>query len=115
MTFKETNENLLSKFPQLKEKFEEETSWQEGLDTGSFVVFEDVFMPYVKSVVSDKKEKEIKEVFSYIEFLANVKDDYVKNIVYVAILENIASFNNPEEYIQYFQEKTKQIYDENYR
>lgn len=115
MTSREVNENLLLKFPQLKEKFEEETSWQEGLDTGSFLIFEDVFMPYVKGIVSTKKEKEIREVFSYIESLANAEDEYVKNIVSVAILENIASFDNREEYIQHFQEKTKQIYDENYR
>lgn len=115
MTSKDLNQNLLLNLPQLKNKFDEETSWQEGIDTGSFVVFEDVLMPYVREIVTDKKQREIDQVFDYIESLANTKDEYVENIVYVAILENISSFDDKDSYIQYFRGKTKEIFDKNYR
>ncbi len=115
MTSKDLNQNLLSNLPQLKTKFDEETSWQEGIDTGSFIVFEDVLMPYFKEIVTNKKKKEIDQVFEYIESLANTKDEYVENVVYVAILENIASFDDKDRYIQYFKSKTKEIFDKNYR
>ncbi len=44
---RDLNTLLLSKFPNLRDAFEKETSWQEGINTGCIVVFEDVFMPYI--------------------------------------------------------------------
>lgn len=98
MTSKELNENLLLNLPQLKKRFDDETSWQEGIDTGSIVVFEDILMPYVKEIVINKSQNEINQVFENIESLANMKDEYVENVVYVAILENIASFDDEDIY-----------------
>lgn len=115
MTSKELNQNLLSNLPQLKKKFDEETSWQEGINTGSFIVFEDVLMPYIREIVNNKEQKEIDLVFEYIESLTNINDEYVENVIYVAILENIASFEDKDKYIQYFRNKTKAIFDKNYR
>ena len=69
MTSKKLNGILLLTFPDLKEKFEKETSWQDGIDTGCFITFEDVFMPYVKEAVSKCDLNKIKEVFEFIEYL----------------------------------------------
>ena len=44
---KELNTMLLEAFPELKERFEDETSWDDGIETGSYVVYEDIFMPHV--------------------------------------------------------------------
>lgn len=115
MTSKELNEILLLTFPELKEKFDEETSWQDGIDTGCFITFEDVFMPYVKEVVRNYDLNKINKVFDFIEYLSLIKDDYIENIVYVAILENIATFFDKEKYIQYFKDNTKKIFDNNYK
>ncbi len=54
MTSKELNENLLLNLSQLKKRFDDETSWQVGIDKGSIVVFEDILMPYVKEIVINK-------------------------------------------------------------
>ena len=114
MTSKELNENLLLNFPELKEKFEDETSWQEGFDTGSFVVFEDVFMPFVKD--SKKNNKDIiNRIFDYIEKLSLNNDEYAQNVLYVAILENIASFEDEQKYTKYFKNNTLKIFNENYK
>jgi len=115
MTSKELNEILLLKFPELKDKFDEETSWQDGIDTGCFITFEDVFMPYVKEVVRQSDINKINKVFEFIEYLSLIKDDYVENIVCVAILENIASFLDKEKYIKNFKDNTKKIFDNNYK
>ena len=88
---------------------------QEGINTGSFVVFEDVLMPYVRKVVINNEQKEINQVFKYIESLVDMKDEYVENVVYVAILENIASFDDKNKFIQCFKSKTRDIFDRNYR
>ena len=39
MTNKELNQFLVKTFPELKQAYDEEVSWQEGDDTGSHVVF----------------------------------------------------------------------------
>ena len=115
MTSKELNENLLLNFPELKEKFEDETSWQEGIDTGSFVVFEDVFMPFVKDSIKNNSKDIINKIFDYVEKLSLNNDEYVQNVLYVAILENIASFDDKQIYIKYFKNNTLKIFNENYK
>jgi hypothetical protein len=42
MTSKELNLFLLRLLPEIKDSYIEEVSWQDGHDTGSHVVFEDV-------------------------------------------------------------------------
>lgn len=115
MTSRELNKDLLLNFPELKEKFEEETSWQEGYDTGSFIVFEDVFMPFLNENIMNNNDNELDKIFNYIEKLSLNEDEYVQNIVYVAILENISTFSNKDEYIKHFKNNTKNIFDSNYR
>ena len=48
MQAKELNQLLINSFPELEAKFHEEVDWQDGYETGSFVVFEDVFMRFVE-------------------------------------------------------------------
>jgi len=108
------NEILLRKFPELNDKFNEITSWQDGIDTGSFIVFEDVFMPFLEINVDNNNVNMIERIYSFIEELANSNDDYIRNILYVAILENISSFAKTEKYIKYLKNKSLKIFNENY-
>ncbi len=45
MTSKEMNLKLLSAIPEVSNKYYEETSWQDGEDTGSHVIYADVLVP----------------------------------------------------------------------
>ena len=98
MTCKELNENLLEKFPELKENFEEETSWQDGIETGSTVVYEDVFMPFVEEAIERRDEKAISRIFDFIEELAEVDDDYTKQLLMVCIFDNLMFFDDEINY-----------------
>lgn len=115
MECRELNQLLLDTFPELINKFNEETSWQEGIDTGCFIVFEDVFMPFLESKVEMNDVDMINRLYSFIEKMCDIKDDYVQNILYVAILENISSYINPEPFVKYLKEKSLKIYNDNYR
>lgn len=53
MTIKELNLFLLRLLPGIKDSYIEEVSWQDGHDTGSHVVFEDVLCPYIILSVPD--------------------------------------------------------------
>ena len=90
---KELNNLLLEKIPNIKSIFDEETSWQEGIDTGSFVVFEDIFMPYIIHCVEQGKTEEIEKCFSFIEECVTSNDLYQKNVIEVSIIENFHSYD----------------------
>lgn len=115
MESKELNALLLKRFPELKEKFDEETCWQDGIETGSFIVFEDVFMPFLESNVELNNTEMVDKIYSFIEELSNINDEYVENILNVAILENIAGYVNPEPFVMPLKEKSKKIFEDNYR
>ena len=115
MNSKDLNSMLLEKFPELKEKFEEETNWQEGIETGSFIVFEDVFMPFLEANVEANNNEMIERIYSFIESLCDIDDEYVKNILYVAILENISGYTNQTMFSKFLKEKSMKIYNENYK
>ena len=115
MDSKELNNLLLIKFPELNDKFNEETSWQEGIETGGFIVFEDVFMPFLEANVEMNNSDMVERIYSFIESLCDIDDEYVQNILYVAILENISSYANPELFIKPLKEKSMKIYNESYK
>ena len=48
MTSKELNLKLIESFPEIKDVYFEETSWQDGDETGSHVVYADIFVPFYK-------------------------------------------------------------------
>lgn len=114
MKSRELNQMLLSAIPEIKSKFEDETNWQEGLDTGSFIVFEDVFLPYLESKVELNDKAMIEKIYSFIENLCDIDDEYIKNVLYVAVLENFSNFENPNHYIKYLKPKSLKIYNDNY-
>jgi len=84
---KELNLKLLNMFPKLKEKFDVYTSWQDGIETGSHLVFEDVFVPYIVKIILESNDEEIKKCFDYIEQILISDDDYSKNVINVSVLE----------------------------
>lgn len=45
MTSKELNLKLIEFFPEIKDVYFEETSWQDGDETGSHVVYAEIFVP----------------------------------------------------------------------
>ena len=114
MQAKELNQLLINSFPELEAKFHEEVDWQDGYETGSFVVFEDVFMPFLEANVEMNNEELIERIYSFIEALCDIDDEYVQNVLYVAILENIADYENSEPFAKYLKENSKKIYLENY-
>lgn len=115
MEAKDLNQLLLNSIPEITNKFNNETSWQEGIDTGCIVVFEDVFMPFLEAAVDVNDIFMIDKIYSFIEKMCNIDDEYVQNVLYVAILENIHDFVNPEPYTKYLKEKSLKKYNENFQ
>lgn len=109
---KKYNELLLDKFPSLKDEFDKYTSWQDGINTGSTLVYEDVFVPYViKQLVNDNTE-ELEKISSLIEDLITSDDEYAVNIAYIAILESLKSDANGKKIESFLKQHSKKEYNE---
>lgn len=94
MNSNQLNKLLISNFPFLQEKYEDETSWQEGDNTGSHIVYSDVFVPYIVSCIENSEKGKLEEIFNFIEKLLHFNDEYAENVVTVSILENLLCFKN---------------------
>lgn len=71
-------------------------------------------MPFLESKVEVNDIVMIDKIYSFIEQLCDIKDEYVQNVLNVAIFENIADFVNPEPYVKHLKEKNLRIYNNNY-
>lgn len=110
MGAKELNKKLLETFPQLRKSFDNVTSWQEGIETGSIIVFEDVYFRYLKRYLNN--ENISKTNFEFIKSLLNSNDDYAINVVTIAIIENLVATTKRELYEKYFDANMKKIANE---
>ena len=90
MAPREINCKLLELIPNIKALFDEVTSWQDGLDTGSTIVIEDVFMVYLKMCIEKNKTQEIESCSSFIEWLTeHSEEEYAGDVLVVSVFEYI--------------------------
>ena len=90
MNSKELNEQLLMIIPSLRSKFDEICKCAEGIETGSTIVMEDVFLPYVIDAVLSENTDSIKLASSFIEWLSGYYDDeYAGTVLVTSIYESI--------------------------
>ena len=89
MTSKELNLKLIESFPEIKDVYFEETSWQDGDETGSHVVYADIFVPFIKAQISDRQEQTVASVFHYIEKLLELNDEYASEVIALSVLESL--------------------------
>ena len=76
MEVRQLNELLLEAFPEVKGEFDRYTSWQDGIDTGCFLTYEDLLLPLARQALEQKDEKTIGRVAAFIERLLGLDDDY---------------------------------------
>ena len=114
MKCSDLNLKLLERFPELKDRFDSEASWQYGIDTGSFIIYEDVFNNYLEENMDLNNEEVINKCFDFIEELSNIDDEYVLNLLVVGIFENMNAYTNKEDYIRRLRVKSLEIYKRYY-
>jgi hypothetical protein len=89
MTNNELNKHLIKNFPNLKNAYDEEVSWQEGDDTGSHTVYGDILTPYLNKCLNEEDESEIKKILTFIERILELRDDYSDEVIAFSVLEGI--------------------------
>lgn len=91
---KALNERLIKYFPSLSKDVEDYTAWQEGMETGSFLVYEDVFLPYVRHLIMECDTSSLAHVGDFIERLID-DGGYAENVARVGILEGLKATEDP--------------------
>ena len=89
MNEKQMNEKMLEAFPELKEEFDKYVSWQDGMDTGAFLTYEDVFRPHIEKAIEENDMPFLERVSTFLEDLYLTGDEYAMSVVYVGILEGL--------------------------
>ena len=79
MEAREINSKLLELLPKAKELFNSVTNWQDGLDTGSTIVMEDVFMVYLKEWIEKNDSEELSNCTAFVEWFSDyIDDEYIQ-------------------------------------
>ena len=90
MEAREINSKLLEFLPKAKELFDSVTNWQDGLDTGSTIIMEDVFMVYLKECIDKNDNDELSNCSAFIEWLSDyIDDEYAGDVLVISIFEYI--------------------------
>ncbi len=89
MEARQLNELMLEAFPELRGEFDQYTSWQDGVDTGCFLTYEDLLLPLARRAFEQKDEKTVERVAAFIENLLGLDDGYAENVATVALLEGL--------------------------
>jgi len=111
MTSKELNLRLKYALPEIKELYDDETSWQDGDNTGSHIVYGDVFAPFIKEQIKFNNKIYLKQLFQFIEDLLLLNDKYTDEVISFSVIESLLFDGEITKnmFIQYVGQKTLKI------
>lgn len=109
----ELNRLLVDAFPNLRTEYQEEVNWQEGDETGSHTVYGDVFTPYIINCIENNREKELYNIFKYLELLLTKDDAYINEVITFSVIESIEYLlKDNNTILKMLGKKTKAVLDE---
>ena len=111
MKAKEMNILLLESFLELQAKFDEYTSWQEGIDTGCTITYADIFTPYIIECIEKYNEDKIKSIFDFVEKLASFNDEYANQVIMLSIFDPLFFYNDKFDCYKYCGKSTAHLLD----
>lgn len=89
------NTLLLQTFPELAGQFEEYTSWQDGMETGCFLTYEDLLLPLARQALDEHDEAFLDRLGAFIEQLMTSGDALAINVAIVGLIEGLKAYGNP--------------------
>ncbi len=114
MISKELNLKLIEAIPEICDIYYEETSWQDGDETGSHVIYADVFVPFLKEQLIIKNEPLLFKAFDYIENLLELDDEYANEVIALSVLESLIFDEDVDNslFMQFVKTKTLELINE---
>lgn len=112
MNESELNEKLLGPFPELKDELKDYISWQDGMGTGAFLTYEDVFRPHVEHALTTGDSAFLERTADFIEGLYLTGGDYTMSVVYIGVLEGLKANCDNEKVRAFLKPVTRKQFDE---
>jgi len=112
MNERQMNERLLASFPELRPELDEYVSWQDGMDTGAFLTYEDVFRPHVEKAVESGDAGFLERAGAFIESLYLSGDEYAMSVAYVGVLEGLKANCDNQAVRAFLRPVTRKEFDE---
>lgn len=114
MTSKELNLKLISFLPEMKAYYNNTVSWQDGDETGSHIVFEDAFVPYIKECAKKQDAASTVKCFEVIEKLLLLNDEYTEEVIALSVLESLlfSETLSVDSLYSYMRRETKKLFNE---
>ena len=85
---------LLESFPELIDKFKEYTSWQDGMETGCFLTYEDLLLPLARHALDNHDEAFLTRLGAFVERLMTSGDDHAVNVATVGLIEGLKAYGS---------------------
>ena len=113
MKASELNKLLVENFPDLQEKYIEESKWKEGDDTGSHIIYERVFTPYVLECIEKNRNRELARCFDFLETLLELEDGYVNKVIPFSVFKSMKYlFTKNDSFRDLLHKKSKKLLTE---
>jgi hypothetical protein len=110
MTSKELNRLLIKSIPEIEKNFIEETSWQEGIDTGSHIIFGDVLKPFLISSITKNDTEMLLKIANMLEEILEYNDEYSENVIAISLFEGLSFECDVEIFGKLLKKKTKKLF-----
>lgn len=92
--FENIAEKLVEVVPELQQSYELELEWWGTEQPGAHIIFGDLLNPYLISLLESHNQPILKQIFTFLELLANHEDIKVQEVVAVTVCERLG--DNPE-------------------
>ena len=86
MSLDDASEKLVTFFPDLGEVYRREVDWWQPERPEPYVVYEDIFYPYVEKLLASKDANALQRAFDFIELLVTADDARLHDLARIAIL-----------------------------
>lgn len=85
----DASEKLITFFPDLREVYGREADWWQPEKPGPYVVYEDIFYPYIEKLLSSNDTDALQRAFDFIEMLVTADDTRLHDLARIAILTRL--------------------------
>jgi len=85
----DASEKLISFFPDLHEVYGREADWWQPERPEPYVVYEDIFYPYIEKLLASNDTNALQRAFDFIELLVTAADTRLHDLARIAILTRL--------------------------
>lgn len=108
---KELNEKLLLNVPEFRTVFDDYVKDQDGIETGSHIIFEDAVVPFVVDLIETENDDILNKFIKLFEEMAESSDKYEQEVLQLSLLEPLKSnYDDLYDFSKLFLPKTLSLY-----